>query len=337
MLSALRSSLYRTSFQLRVTSSPSVRPLEFISHIPRPPKSRRTFATVVPQPGVNCADHFRAFTGTPQIYSFWEKRTCSWQYVVADPVSLEAVIIDPVLDYDNANGAISTETADCILDFINERGLKIKRILETHAHADHLTASQYLKSKLPENVPLCIGKRITQVQKTFGPKYGVDPAELEQSFDVYLEDNEVFKLGDLSCQVMHLPGHTPDHVGYLVGQSVFTGDSVFPPDVGSARADFPGGNAKELYKSLRRLLSLPDDYQIFVGHDYPPEGRDPMCVSTVDEHKSTNKHINSAIDESTFVKIREERDASLAAPRLLHPSLQVNIRGGRVPENLLKK
>lgn len=245
------------------------------------------------------------------------------------------MIIDPVLDFDKVSGRVSTETADCILDFIERRGLKVTRIMETHAHADHLTSSQYLKAKLGSRVPVCIGRRITKVQEMFAPRYHVDPTELQHTFDIYLEDNEVFKLGDLEFQVMHLPGHTPDHVAYRVDSCVFTGDSIFEPDVGSARADFPGGSAKDLYKSLRKLMDLPEDYRLFVGHDYPPEGREPNCVSTVDMHKATNKHINSTVDEPTFIRIREDRDKMLSAPRLLHPSLQVNIRGGRVPEKLV--
>ncbi|RDB16734.1 Beta-lactamase hydrolase-like protein [Hypsizygus marmoreus] len=308
-----------------------------------PIRTNRNFATMTTLPGPDCRDHFRTFIETPEIYSFFEKQTSTWQYVVADPASMEAAIIDPVLDFDNVTGAVSTKTADCILDFISKKELKVARILETHAHADHLTAAQYLKEKLPGDVPLCIGKRITQVQKSFGLKYGMDPATLENAFDIYLEDDEEFKLGEISCKVMHLPGHTPDHVGYLLGKSVFTGDSIFLPDVGSARADFPGGSAKILYSSMQRLLSLPGDYKIFVGHDYPPEGREPVCVATVEEQKTMNKHGKMDIDESSFIKLREERDATLGAPRLLHPSLQVNIRAGKVPpldadgQNPLKK
>ncbi|KAG6842089.1 hypothetical protein C0991_002743 [Blastosporella zonata] len=252
--------------------------------------------------------------------------------LLADPVTLEAVVIDPVLDYDNTARTISTATADCILTFIKEHGLKVLRILETHAHADHLSASQYFKAMLPNDTPLCIGKRIKQVQRTFAPRYGIDPHSLENAFDILLEDDEEFQLGDISCKVIHLPGHTPDHVGYVLGKNVFTGDSIFLPDVGSARADFPGGNAKDLYSSMQRLLALPRDYKLFVGHDYPPDGRQqPVCMATVGEQRQLNKHGKTGITEEEFIKFREDRDATLGEPTLLHPSLKVNIRAGRIP------
>ncbi|KAG5342962.1 hypothetical protein C0989_005911 [Termitomyces sp. Mn162] len=280
------------------------------------------------QPGEICRDHFRAFLGFPTVFAFYEKQTSTWQYLVADPITSETVIIDPVLDYDITNMTVSTSTADCLLKFIVDRCLKVLRILETHAHADHLSASQYLKEKLPGEVSLCIGKRITQIQKLFARRYGVDPQLLEGAFDILLDDNEEFKLGHTSCKVIHLPGHTPDHVGYVLGDNVFTGDSIFLPDVGSARADFPGGNAKDLYK---RLLSLPQDYKLFVGHDYPPGDRHPLCMATVDEQRHMNKHGKTGTTEQEFIKFRQDRDATLGEPKLLHPSLKVNICGGKVP------
>ncbi|KAG5652346.1 hypothetical protein H0H81_005323 [Sphagnurus paluster] len=283
-----------------------------------PMSTKTSFRAAQIIPGEACREHFRAFLGPPQ-------------YLVTDPATLETAIIDPVLDYDDATSTTSTTTADCILEFIEQRGLKVTRILETHAHADHLTASQYLKSRLPESPIICIGKRITQVQATFGPKYGLDPASLVEEFDVLLEDDEEFMLGQLSCKVIHLPGHTPDSVGYLVGKSVFAGDSIFLPDVGSARADFPGGNAKDLYASMKRLLSLPQDYCIFVGHDYPPSpDRRPTCMSTVDEQAHFNKHIKTGTSKDVFVQMREARDATLGEPKLLHSSLHTNIRAGKI-------
>ncbi|GLB37102.1 putative metallo-beta-lactamase superfamily protein [Lyophyllum shimeji] len=282
-------------------------------------------------PGESCREHFRAFLGSPLVFSFFDKQTSTWTYLAVDPATREFVVIDPVLDYDNTTGTASTQTADCILDFIKRKGLKISRILETHAHADHLTASQYLKAKLPGNVPVCIGKRITQVQKMFAPRYGLDPASLADAFDIYLEDDEEFKIGELSCRVIHIPGHTVDHIGYVIGKSAFTGDSIFMPDIGSARADFPGGNAKDLYSSLHRLLASPQDYRLFPCHDYPPEGRDPNCIATVDEQRQSNVHVKTGISESCFIKVREARDATLTAPKLLHPSLRVNICAGRLP------
>ncbi|TFY63163.1 hypothetical protein EVJ58_g3417 [Rhodofomes roseus] len=275
--------------------------------------------------------HISPDAATPTVYTFFEKVTSTWQYVVVDPHTSEAVIIDPVLDYDANAGAISTNTADGLLAFVEAEGLKVRRVLETHAHADHLTAAQYIKQQLGGDIPVCIGRRILLVQKTFAPIYGLDdPTTFENAFDCYFDDDQEFKLGQLSCSVLHLPGHTPDHVGYLIGKAVFTGDSIFNPDVGSARADFPGGNAEDLYASMQRLLSLPSDYRLFVGHDYP-QNRDQTCWSTVEEQRHANKHLKLGADKSAFIEWRKQRDAVLGAPRLLHPSLQVNIRAGRLP------
>jgi len=243
---------------------------------------------------------------------------------------LEAVIIDPVLDYDPASGTLSSKTADQLLAFCEQQGLKVHHILETHAHADHLTAAQYLKQRLGGNVPICIGARIKQVQNTFAPVYGFenDLGLFQNTFDKYLEDDYEFGLGQIKCKVIHLPGHTPDHVGYVCGKAIFTGDSIFNPDIGSARADFPGGNAKDLYASVQRLLSYPEDTLLFVGHDYPPATRaDPAPSVPVSEHRNSWCHK----DESAFIEWRTQRDSTLGAPRLLHPSLQVNIRAGKLP------
>ncbi|KAI0645529.1 Metallo-hydrolase/oxidoreductase [Trametes meyenii] len=267
---------------------------------------------------------------TPTVYTFFEKATSTWQYIIVDSITSEAVIVDPVLDYDPNSGTISTDTADGLVSFVEQNGLRVTRILETHAHADHLTAAQYLKQQLGGVIPVCIGQRITQVQKTFAPIYGLESSSLDNAFDVYFKDNEEFKLGSLSCHVMHLPGHTPDHVGYVIGKAVFTGDSIFNPDVGSARADFPGGDVEKLYVSMQRLLALPEDYRLYVGHDYP-QNRDQTCFATVADQRAQNKHVKAGTDPSTFIRFRKERDAVLGAPRLLHPSLQVNIRAGRLP------
>ncbi|EKM54268.1 uncharacterized protein PHACADRAFT_258008 [Phanerochaete carnosa HHB-10118-sp] len=266
---------------------------------------------------------------TPAIHSFFENVTGTWQYVIVDPETSEAAILDPVLDYNPASGAVSTLSADKLLAFIKQNDLKVTRILETHAHADHLTSSQYLKRHLGGSVSIGIGVRITQVQNLFGPVYGFDnPQLLESAFDVYFRDDEEFKLGKFTCKVVHLPGHTPDHIGYVFGKAIFTGDSIFNPDIGSARADFPGGDAKDLYKSMQRLISFPQDALLFVGHDYPPPpGRAPTTGATVAEHRKRWE----TKDEDDFVAWRRQRDATLSAPRLLHPSLQVNIRGGRLP------
>ncbi|KZT26844.1 Metallo-hydrolase/oxidoreductase [Neolentinus lepideus HHB14362 ss-1] len=274
--------------------------------------------------------HVNLGEDTPDVYSFFEKVTSTWTYVVADPVSKEAAVIDPVLDYDHSSGKISTETADGILAFIHKECLTLRYILETHAHADHLTAAQHYKQSFGCAVPVCIGSRIKQVQQTFAPIYDVEPSLLDNAFDIYFRDDERFKLGDMLCKILHLPGHTPDHLGYVFGRVVFTGDSIFMPDVGSARADFPGGNVKDLYNSMQRLLSLPFDYLLFVGHDYPPE-RAIEDVVTVEEQRRRNKHVKAGTDEAAFTAFRSARDAQLGAPKLLHPSLQVNIRAGKLP------
>ncbi|KAI0081902.1 Metallo-hydrolase/oxidoreductase [Panus rudis PR-1116 ss-1] len=278
--------------------------------------------------------HFENDPKTPTVFTFFETTTSTWQYVVTDLKTREAVIIDPVLDYDPASGKVSTQTADGLLSFIQSKGLRVTKILETHAHADHLTASQYLKKQLGGNVPIGIGSRITQVQQTFAPKYGFDdPALLDGAFDLYLKDDETISLGGYTGQVVHLPGHTPDHVGYVFGEAIFTGDSIFNPDVGTARADFPGGNASDLYNSMQRLLAYPSHYRLFAGHDYPPTTtrENQTCSSTIGEQRSLNIHCKEGTPPEQFIAWRKERDAKLGAPRLLHPSLQVNIRAGMLP------
>ncbi|TFK23384.1 Metallo-hydrolase/oxidoreductase [Coprinopsis marcescibilis] len=289
--------------------------------------------------------------GEPTVSSFFETSTSTWQYIVSDPGTKKAVIIDPVLDYSPASGEITTKTADGLLAFVEQQGLDVVMLLETHAHADHLTAAQYLKSRLGGSVPVAIGKRIKAVQKTFARVYGVPAEELEGCFDKLWEDDEKFMIGELECEVMHLPGHTPDHVGYRCGKALFVGDVIFYPDVGSARADFPGGSPTDLYKSVQRVLSLDPDLRIYAGHDYPPPGGQPgeRCWSLVSEQRAKNVHLkipqvepaqesggvaSSGTDEealNAFIEWRGQRDKTLGAPRLLHPSLQVNIRAGRLP------
>ncbi|TFK18213.1 metallo-beta-lactamase [Coprinopsis marcescibilis] len=285
-------------------------------------------------------------SGEPAIDSFFEPATSTWQYVVSDPTTKKAVIIDSVLDFSPASGEISTKTADSLLAFIKQKGLEVIMILETHAHADHLTAAQYLKSRLGGSVPVAIGKRITGVQKTFAKVYGVPKESFEGTFDKLWEDDETFRIGNLECHVMHLPGHTPDHVGYRCGNALFVGDTLFYPDVGSARADFPGGSPTDLYQSVQRVLSLDPDVQVFAGHDYPPEGEKPgqRCWSLVSEQRRKNVHLRARRgpeqsapdaqekDKDAFIRWRAQRDRTLGAPRLLHPALQVNICAGRLPQ-----
>ncbi|KAF2799278.1 Metallo-hydrolase/oxidoreductase [Melanomma pulvis-pyrius CBS 109.77] len=273
----------------------------------------------------------------PTIHSVFETKTGTWQYVVADPSTMTAVIIDPVLDYDPATQVVITQTADSLLSLVREKGYKIAWILETHAHADHLTASSYLQKHLGQEQgqrpPIGIGRRIGKVQELFGKKYGIPTKEHQIVFDKLFDDDEEFEIGNLRATAIHLPGHTPDHMGYKIGDNVFCGDSVFNADIGTARCDFPGGSAVDLWNSARTLLALPDHTKIWTGHDYPPDGRsEPMPYMSVKDHKEQNKHLKDSITEEKFLAMRKERDASLAAPRLLDQSLQINIRGGRLPE-----
>jgi glyoxylase-like metal-dependent hydrolase (beta-lactamase superfamily II) len=277
----------------------------------------------------------------PKVDSIFETKTCTWQYIVSDPETKDAVIIDSVLDYDPSTNTISNTNAEKLLALVSEQGYNIVGILETHAHADHLTASRYLQQALlrrgKPTAPICIGKRITQVQHTFAKKYGIDEHEYANVFDKLLDDEEEIPLGRLKVRVVHLPGHTPDHVGYLCGLNIFVGDSLFQPDVGSARCDFPAGDAHALFRSItKRLYALPEGCVIHVGHDYPPDGdggrTEPRDGVTVGEERRDNVHVRDGVAEEEFVKWRSERDANLAEPRLLHQSLQFNIRAGRLPE-----
>ncbi|KAF2752093.1 Metallo-hydrolase/oxidoreductase [Sporormia fimetaria CBS 119925] len=275
--------------------------------------------------------------GEPSIHSVFEKVTGTWQYIIADPETKTAAIIDSVLDYDPVGLAITTRSADGLLDLAKKNGYKIDWILETHAHADHLTAAAYLQRQLEKTQShrpqIGIGKRINQVQENFGAKYKVPKKEYEPVFDKLFDDDEVFEIGNLKAMAIHLPGHTPDHLGYKVGDNVFCGDTVFNADVGTARCDFPGGSVESLWESTRKLLKMPDNVKIWTGHDYPPDNRaEPMPFMTVKEHKEQNKHIKEGTTKDDFVTMRTERDASLKAPRLLHQSLQINIRAGHLPQ-----
>lgn len=272
----------------------------------------------------------------PTVHSVFHPPTSTWQYIVACPATRDAVIIDPVLDFDPASLTVSTRSADDLLDLAASHGYKIVRLLETHAHADHLTAAYYLQKALlaagQPRAPICIGQQIRTVQETFGRKYRIPPEELNDTFDHLFADEETFSIGNLTAKVLHLPGHTPDHIGYMVGENVFTGDSIFNPDVGSARCDFPDGDARALYRSMKKLLSLPSHYRLYTGHDYPPaSSRDPVAFVTVAEQRERNKHVGGDTPEEQFVQWRTERDRGLNEPRLLHPALQVNVRGGRMP------
>ncbi|EXF72930.1 metallo-beta-lactamase superfamily protein [Colletotrichum fioriniae PJ7] len=276
-------------------------------------------------------------TTQPVIHDVFESRTGTWQYIVADPATKAAVIIDPVLDYDRTTQLITTSSADELLRLVKEKGYRVLRVLETHAHADHLTAASYLQKRIAEehgNKPqIGIGRRIGQVQDLFGQRYDVPSQERHGVFDKLFDDDETFSIGNLSATAIHLPGHTPDHLGYKIGDNVFCGDSLFHVDIGTARCDFPGGSASNLYHSGRRLLSLPDHVKVWTGHDYPPDDREgPVPWMTVSDHRKLNKHLRDGITEEEFVAQRKERDAKLGEPKLLHQSLQTNIRAGKLPQ-----
>ncbi|KAK2023065.1 metallo-beta-lactamase superfamily protein [Colletotrichum zoysiae] len=280
-------------------------------------------------------------TQEPTIHNIFEPATGTWQYIVADPSTKDAVIIDPVLDFDPAKAAVSTQTADGLLGVVQEKRYNVVGILDTHVHADHLTASKYLQSRLRDvqngvTPYICIGRRVGFVQARFGERYGIAKDEYLNAFDRLLDDDEVFAIGDLEARALHLPGHTPDHMGYMIGckysrANVFAGDSLFNHDVGSARCDFPGGSARDMFATTRRLLSLPEDTKIWTGHDYPPAGRGPRAATNVAKQRTENKHLAQNVTEADFVKWREERDSGLDEPRLMHWALQFNIRGGSMP------
>ncbi|KAL7410967.1 Metallo-hydrolase/oxidoreductase [Mrakia frigida] len=269
---------------------------------------------------------------SPLIHTFFHSPTSTWQFLVVDQSTKKAMLLDPALDYDPSSGAVDTKEVHGVLGFVREKGYSVERIIETHVHADHLTGAQVWKKLVKPTPPLCIGKRVVQVQATLAPAYAIPSSSLQNAFDHLLDDDETFQLGSLTCTVKHLPGHTPDSIGIQVGDCVFAGDSIFLPDVGSARADFPGGSASHLYSSTQFLLSLPPTTRIFSGHDYPGEDRSKSCFSTVADQKMANLHLKDGVEEAEFLKMRKERDSSLAVPRLLHASLQVNLRGGRLPE-----
>lgn len=268
----------------------------------------------------------------PRVHAQFDEATHTVSYVVWDPATRRAAIIDPVLDYDHRTGRVSHRSADDLLGFVADQGLSVDWVLETHAHADHLSAAPYLKEKT--GAPIGIGARITEVQRTFAPVFGLEDVSGDgREFDRLFRDGETITIGGLQVEVMHTPGHTPACVSYRIGEAVFVGDTLFMPDYGTARADFPGGDARTLYRSIHRLLALPDATRLYLCHDYKAPGRDHFAwETTVGEEKTRNIHVGGGVDEASFVAMREARDATLAAPVLLLPSLQVNIRAGRLPD-----
>jgi glyoxylase-like metal-dependent hydrolase (beta-lactamase superfamily II) len=268
----------------------------------------------------------------PEVAAFLHADSSTWSYVVSDPASRVAAIIDPVLDFDAKSGRTGTTSAQALLDRAQAHALDVRWLLETHAHADHLSAAHWLKSRLPQ-ATLAIGTGIRSVQATFRPLFNAEFAIDGSQFDRLFEDADDFPVGGISARVIAVPGHTPDSVAYLIGDALFTGDSLFMPDGGSARCDFPGGDAAQLYRSIHRLFDeLADDTRVFVCHDYGPGGRALAHETTIGAQKRDNIHLHAGIDEASFVATRTARDATLAVPALLLPALQVNLRGGALPE-----
>ena len=267
----------------------------------------------------------------PIIRSFFDEATNTVSHLVADPHTGAAAVIDPVLDFNPASGQISTASADKLLAEVEKEGWNICWVLETHAHADHLSAAQFIKEMTGARI--AIGEGILAVQKAFGPLLGADDIEASGAdFDRLMADGEHLELGTLDIEIIATPGHTPACVTYLVGDAAFVGDTLFMPDYGTARTDFPGGDARQLYRSIRRLLSLPDEIRLYMCHDYKAPGRDAFAwQTTVREERERNLHVRDGISEDEFVAMREGRDATLPVPKLLYPAIQVNIRAGRLP------
>ena len=268
----------------------------------------------------------------PAIRAFFDEPTNTVSYLVWDPATRDGAVIDPVLDWDNRSGTADTAFADRLLAAAAEEGVTIRWVLETHAHADHLTAAPYLKART--GAPIGIGEHIKDVQRIFRPVFDARDLKPEGGdFDHLFKDGERFRLGSLEVEVMHLPGHTPADVAFRIGEDVFVGDTIFMHDYGTARADFPGGDARQLFRSIRRLLSLPPETRLWMCHDYKAPGRDQYAwQSTVADQRAHNPHVKDGMTEDGFVAFRTQRDATLAAPTLLLPSIQVNIRAGRFPE-----
>ena len=267
----------------------------------------------------------------PTVQSFFDPATWTWTHVVHAGPGTACAIIDPVLDYDAKSGRTRTDSAQQVVDFVQAQKLSVQWILETHAHADHLSAAAWLRDTLGGRIG--IGGQIPAVQAVFKKIFNLEPDfSIDGSqFDHLFQEGETFEIGALRAQVMNVPGHTPACVAYQVGDAVFVGDTLCPPDVGTARCDFPGGSAQALYQSVRRLLALPETARLFMCHDYPPTDRAPRCETTVAEQRAHNIHIHDGVTESQFVEMRTRRDATLQMPTLILPSIQVNIRAGKMP------
>ncbi|MFD0914811.1 MBL fold metallo-hydrolase [Pseudahrensia aquimaris] len=273
----------------------------------------------------------KSISASPTVKGFYDPATHTVSYVVSDPATKAAIIIDPVLDYDSKSGRTSTKSADILLDYVRENSLTVERIIETHAHADHLSSAPYLKENLGGEIS--IGTYIKTVQKVFGDIFNAGAGFLHDGsqFDHLFEDGDTFEVGNLKARVMHTPGHTPACCTFVVGDAAFVGDTLFMPDYGTARCDFPGGDAGTLYDSIQKIYALPDETRLFMCHDYQPGGREPAWETTVAEEKASNIHVKDSTTRSEFIAMREARDKTLDMPVLILPSIQVNMRAGNFP------
>ncbi len=270
---------------------------------------------------------------TPEVTAFFDDATNTVSYVVKDPNSNKVAIVDSVLDFDFASGHTDTKSADEVIKFIKDNGLEVEWILESHVHADHLSAAPYIQQQIGGKIG--IGSNITVVQDTFGKVFneGTEFQRDGSQFDKLFVEGDTFKVGDLEGRVLHTPGHTPACLTYVIGDAAFVGDTMFMPDFGTARCDFPGGSAEDLYNSIQKILALPDETRIFVAHDYKAPGRDEFAwETTVGEQKAKNVHVGADKTKDDFIKMRTERDAQLGMPKLIIPSIQVNMRAGKMPE-----
>lgn len=269
----------------------------------------------------------------PEVISFFDEPTNTVTYVVSDPETKSCAIIDSVLDYDASSGRTKTASADEVIDFVQQGGLNVQWILETHAHADHFSAAPYIQKKI--GGVIAIGEHIPDIQRVFGGLFntGEEFKQDGSQFGRLFKDNETFQIGNLHAKIIYVPGHTPACVAYHVGDAVFVGDTLFMPDYGSARCDFPGGDAGTLYDSVHKLYALPDETRMFLCHDYKAKGRDYYAwETTVGDQKKSNIHLNTSVTRDAFIKMRTERDKTLSMPKLILPSIQVNMRAGELPE-----
>ena len=269
----------------------------------------------------------------PDVQSFYHEESGTLTYVISDPATSAAAIVDPVLGYSVVSGHTDSKPAEAVIRHVEENGLNVEWILETHAHADHLSSAPFLKSRLGGK--LAIGEGIRQVQAHFGPIFNLQApfAPDGHQFDHLFTDGETFRIGELTARVIHTPGHTNDSVTYVVGNAAFVGDTVFMTDFGTARCDFPGGDAGLLYDSIQKLFTLPDDTVFYLCHDYPPDDRELRCDVPIDEQRRENIHVGGNVSKTDFISMREARDAGLALPKLILPSIQVNICAGHLPES----